>query len=48
MSVINNTGVACECSRCEGPQWYDSGLCLGCSTDLGITYTWRSSHFYSF
>lgn len=38
-----NTGVACQCSTCGGPQWYDQGVCQGCTTDKGIASTWVGS-----
>jgi len=34
------TGVACECSKCKGPQWYDHGICKGCNSSQEIKYTW--------
>lgn len=38
--MSTNTGVACECNTCGGPQWYDNGVCQGCGTDRGIEFTW--------
>jgi hypothetical protein len=38
--MSTNTGVVCECNTCGGAQWYDNGVCQGCSTDQGIEYTW--------
>lgn len=35
-----NTGVACQCNSCGGPQWYDHGVCQGCRTNQGIEFTW--------
>jgi hypothetical protein len=38
--MSTNTGVACECNTCGGPQWYDHGVCQGCGTDQSIEFTW--------
>jgi len=35
-----NTGVACNCTGCSDPQWYDAGKCQGCNSDTNITFTW--------
>jgi hypothetical protein len=35
-----NTGVACECGNCTGPQWYDRGACQTCGSDATIQHTW--------
>lgn len=35
-----STGVACQCSNCRTPQWYNGGNCQGCGLGLGIQYTW--------
>lgn len=38
--MSSQSGVACECSRCSGPQWYDEGVCQGCSSDQHLVSTW--------
>ena len=35
-----NTGIACKCSSCPGPQWYANGICQGCNSADNIEYTW--------
>lgn len=34
------TGVACECTKCSTPQWYDNGVCQGCRSGSDIQFTW--------
>ncbi|NIO04546.1 MAG: hypothetical protein GTN74_08005 [Proteobacteria bacterium] len=38
--MSKQTGVACECSGCGGPQWYEKGVCQGCGSEAGIAFTW--------
>ena len=40
MIVSNNSGVACDCASCGTPQWYDRGVCQGCSSASDVTHTW--------
>ncbi len=42
-SMNTNTGVACECSKCNEPQWYEYGVCKGCNSYQNIKYTWIAS-----
>ena len=38
--MATNTGIACKCSSCSGPEWYAHGICQGCNSADGIEYTW--------
>ena len=37
---LTNTGVACQCKNCPGPQQYGSGVCQGCKKSEAIEFTW--------
>lgn len=38
--MSKQTGVACECSGCSGPQWYENGACQNCGSIDKVNYTW--------
>lgn len=38
--MSRSPGVACQCTACANPQWYDAGVCQGCHSDANIQFTW--------
>lgn len=38
--MSSDSGVACECTECGKPNWYDNGKCQGCHSDSDIDFTW--------